>query len=403
MANPLFDNLLPATFRGVPFQVSPDGADLESGRRKQVHEYPQRDKPYAQDMGRATRRIDIQAFVIGQDYVKKANNLVGAMEEPGSGTLVHPWLGSMAVDAFVCRLKFDSELGVAKFSLSFVESGELAFPSAADSTAALSRAAAQSVETASVLDFASTFKVLKQISDVADKALTVYGRALTFLSNPAWALSSALGFGALPGNLASLAARFGKSLDLGWNYASLLNLSGKVRSGAIARNDATLGPTVRGLTRMALDPTLAATNATASTATKRQIIANQNAINANTRQLLLVQACALSSYLPCGVYDDTLAIKAELAGALDAEALQTSNDDLYQALMAARAAMWRDLTDRSRDSARLATITPPDVLPMLAIAYDYYEDAGRDLEVVARNRISHPGFVPVAALRVLSR
>ena len=37
----LFENLRPASFRGVPFQV--DGSDMETGRRVQVHEYPQQE------------------------------------------------------------------------------------------------------------------------------------------------------------------------------------------------------------------------------------------------------------------------------------------------------------------------------------------------------------------------
>jgi len=70
--------------------------------------------------------------------------------------------------------------------------------------------------------------------------------------------------------------------------------------------------------------------------------------------------------------------------------------------MEARAAICRDLTERSRNSARLNTVTPSDVLPMLVTAYDYYENAGRDAEITQRNKIRHPGFVPVAPLRVLS-
>jgi len=140
-----------------------------------------------------------------------------------------------------------------------------------------------------------------------------------------------------------------------------------------------------------------------TTPTATRIHNNKTAILANARQLLLVQACGLSSYLKCAIYDDTLATKNELAAALDAEILQASDDAVYQALTACRAAMWKDLTERSRDSSRLVIITPDDVLPMLAIAYDYYENAGRDLEMVERNKIRNPNFVPVAALKVLSR
>lgn len=413
---PLTDALRPASFRKVPFQV--DNTEFETGRRTQVHEYPQRDTPYSQDLGRATRRIEFDAFVIGADYIDKTNAVLGAMEEGGAGTLIHPFFGSVKVNVMSCRVSFNRDLGFARFSLSFVEAGELIFPSSASSSVARSRVAAANLEKASVgwfakiVSFAGTLKaiagkvtaVASAISSVIDQGLTLYGQVLQFTSNPVFALSSLLGFGSLPGNINSLAALFNSPIDLGWHYAGLFNVSALAKSGVITGNDATLVPMIRGLTRMAVDPALAAPAIPVFTSpTAAQAVSNQMAILANTRHLLLVQAVGLSSYLNCSVYDDTLAVKNELAAALDTEALQATDDDVYQALMSARAAMWEDLTLRSRDSARLAVITPTDVLPALAIAYDYYEDASRDLDIVARNKINNPGFVPVQALKVLSR
>ncbi|MGZ5526881.1 MAG: DNA circularization protein [Methylomonas sp.] len=398
----LKEKLLPASFRKIPFQV--DSTEFESGRRVQVHEYPQRDKPFVQDLGKSTRNIEFDAFVVGPDYVEQADALIGALEEYGSGILVHPWFQSLTVNVKTCRVSFDRALGLAKFSLSFVEAGELAFPSSSESTAALSRKAAENLETESVSWFSQAVSFANQVSDVADQALSLYGNVLSFVANPAFALSSMLGFGSLLGNLTSLSALFVTPLDLGWSFAGLLNLSGKAKDGTLTGSDATLVPVVRGLARMATDPVLAApVDPVYTTPTATRIHANKTAILANARQLLLVQACGLSSYLKCAIYDDTLSAKNELAAALDAEILQATDDAVFQALTACRAAMWKDLTERSRDSSRLVIITPDDVLPMLAIAYDYYENAGRDLEMVERNKIHNPNFVPVAPLKVLSR
>jgi prophage DNA circulation protein len=402
MADFLKDKLRPASFRGVPFQVL--GSNLDGvGRRLQAHEYPQRDKPYVQDLGRSTREIKFEAFVIGVDYVDKANALLGALEEYGPGTLVHPWFGSVKANALPSGVAFDQGLGLARFTLNFIESGELEFPSSADSTALLSRTAAAGLQTTSTDWFASVFKVAGFVSDVADKATTVYGQVLGFLANPAFALASLTGYSNLPGSLASLQALFGSPLALGGLFAGLLDLSGKAASSGITGSDAVALPVVRGLTRMAVSPALA-NPATVSQSAKasRQIAKNHPAILGHARQTVLVQAVHLSSFLACTVYDDTLALKNELAAALDAETLLATDDGVYQALMAARAAMWADLTSRSRNSARLVTITPPDVLPALVIAYGWHEDAGRDLEIVARNKVKNPGFVPVQPLRVLS-
>ena len=57
---------------------------------------------------------------------------------------------------------------------------------------------------------------------------------------------------------------------------------------------------------------------------------------------------------------------------------------------------------RSRDSARLVSYTPPEILPATVIAYERYEDSDRDLEIVARNKIARPGFV-ATTIQVLSR
>ncbi|WP_431355959.1 DNA circularization N-terminal domain-containing protein, partial [Algimonas porphyrae] len=47
------DQLEKASFRGVPFHVSRSGGEV--GRRVQLTEYPLRDRPYAEDLGRKAR------------------------------------------------------------------------------------------------------------------------------------------------------------------------------------------------------------------------------------------------------------------------------------------------------------------------------------------------------------
>lgn len=401
MANLLQDKLRPASFRGIPFQV--ENTDMDGGRRTQTHEYPQRDKPFSQDMGRATRNINFDAYVVGFDYVEQANALLGAMEAYGPGALIHPWFGTLKVNVTGFKVAFDRGLGQARFSLQFVEAGLLEFPSGGISSASLSRTAAAGLQSASNNNFAKAFAVLGFVNNVTEQALSTYGKVLTFLGNPAFALASLTGYSTLPGNLSSLAALFNQPFDLVQSFSSLLNLSSKARNSGVTGGDATALPVVRGLIRMAVDPTLAQpAKPDYTTKTTEQIWQNNAAILANTRQLLLVQAVGLSSFVDCKVYDDTLALKNELAAALDDETLLATDDNLYQTLMTARAAMWQDLTERSRNSARLTTLTPTDIMPMLAIAYDYYGDASRDSEMIARNKIRHPGFVQVDPLLVLS-
>ncbi|NUF48646.1 DNA circularization protein, partial [Gilliamella sp. ESL0250] len=128
------NNLLPASFRGVPFQVS--GTSSEFGRRNQTHEYPFRDVPYTEDLGRSARKNKIDAFVIGDDHKEQAEKLIEAIEEKGAGILIHPILGELNVNivgtATVSNSVENGRMTVISFS--FVEAGELIFPDSSVAT-----------------------------------------------------------------------------------------------------------------------------------------------------------------------------------------------------------------------------------------------------------------------------
>ena len=123
------DNLVPASFRGVGFQVDETEAPI-AGRRVAVHEYPGRDEPFVEDLGRVTKRWTIEAFVVGDDYATVRDRLIDACDMPGAGELVHPYLGSLQVACTACSLTERTREGrMARFSLSFVEAGANQYPS----------------------------------------------------------------------------------------------------------------------------------------------------------------------------------------------------------------------------------------------------------------------------------
>ncbi|OWQ33376.1 DNA circularization protein, partial [Pseudomonas sp. DrBHI1] len=128
------DQLHPASFRGVPFHV--DNDSMPAGRRTQTHEYPQRDKPLVEDLGRVTREIKLAAFVIGEDCYFQRDNLLNALDKPGAGELVHPWYGRLTATATVCSVSHERrEGGMVRFDLVFVEDGEKGFPAGVPNTA----------------------------------------------------------------------------------------------------------------------------------------------------------------------------------------------------------------------------------------------------------------------------
>lgn len=129
------DKLVDASFRGVAFKVEDESAGV--GRRVETHEYPNRDKPYTEDLGKVSQRPSISAYVIGDDCFEQRDRLIEALNKPGPGTLIHPTYGEMkmCVDGEIRVSTTSSEGRMVRFDLKFVEAGELSYPTSGAATA----------------------------------------------------------------------------------------------------------------------------------------------------------------------------------------------------------------------------------------------------------------------------
>lgn len=136
------NRLRPGSFRGVEFKVETGGR--LGGRRAAVFEFPKRDKPYTEDMGRRAKRFGITCYVIGADYLAQADALEEALNSEGAGLLVHPTMGEIEV---VCETSNRTERrevgGMAMFDITFVEAGS---PMASRATESTQRALEGSAE-----------------------------------------------------------------------------------------------------------------------------------------------------------------------------------------------------------------------------------------------------------------
>lgn len=132
--NPWRDALLPASYKNAEFHVEammPDG-----GRRLVVHEFPKKERPYAEDMGRRAYGFSIRAYCIAfgtdtrwplyqRDYRISRDALGEALDEGGSGRLQLPSLPSIIVACDRYRLTEEARFGgYCTFDIQFVEQGE---------------------------------------------------------------------------------------------------------------------------------------------------------------------------------------------------------------------------------------------------------------------------------------
>src|ERR1044071_6558223 len=130
--NPWREILLsqPASFRGVIFHV--ENGSRASGRRTVLHEYPKRNKPNAEDMGRHAIRFNLSGYLVYRpgnpvyEYTSQRTELYNACEQDDAGTLVHPVFapGGMLVMCERYTMTESRERGgFTQFEMQFVEAG----------------------------------------------------------------------------------------------------------------------------------------------------------------------------------------------------------------------------------------------------------------------------------------
>lgn len=402
-------NLRVASFRGVEFNVTE--TDHTTGRRVVVHEYPERDTPFTEDMGRAAKSFTVKGFFVGQDYIAKMKALEEKLETRGAGELIHPWLGRLLVVLHSANVHFSQKLLRVDFDLTFSESGAQTYPSKGADIAYQTRECAAVVQSCAVAALLKKLKlssmqdfVARSIVSNIDKALGIdsiaainqlfdVSEAITDFMSDALALmgKSPAGFGeALAGalGLSRYATVTAAWRSVARSVSKLVDDDELNTRSSVMYGDGTQSHTVARATEAYHDLI-------------RQVeVANAVLAVANVgTDLDKPGDGTLGAPL---AYDDLIELRDGLLSTIDREALKTDDDDLYQALRDARSAVWENLTTKAESQARLVTYTPSAVMPAVVVAYEFYEDANRDLEIVERNDIVRPGFVPVAPLKLLS-
>lgn len=116
------DTLLPASFRGAPFEVL---RTKDRGEHAVVeHEYPYRDGGEVEDMGRKARRISITAVLWGPTYEAALEKLLKALAERGAAELVHPVFGPVKAQAISWDAPHEGERpDYVELPIEFVEAG----------------------------------------------------------------------------------------------------------------------------------------------------------------------------------------------------------------------------------------------------------------------------------------
>ncbi len=379
-----------ASFRGVEFAVR--RSDAQVGRRTALHEYPQRDDPWPEDMGRAARRFTVDGVLVGADYDQVRDRLIVALETKGPGLLVHPFYGrrtvSLAGPVRISESPTDQG-GMATFSLDFVEASGGAQPEARADTAGALGAAAAAVKAQAKADFAKRFAAAGKPDFVRASAAQGIREAMAAVQNARRGLLAD----------ASILSDFNAELrNVTGQAATLMNtpalLAGRVQDAvAGVRGVAALPSGALAALRQLFGFRLS--GAAGGTPSRVQDSANRAALTALVSVTALAEAVDVVAGLDFDSYDEAVSLRDDLGDHLDLLAM-TADESAYLPAVALRAALVRDVSARGANLARVAHVTPHATLPALVLAHTLFGDAARDGELIARNprSVRHPGFVP---------
>ena len=124
-----FDPLsaLEGSFRGFPFKIARERG--EGGRRGPVHEYPDRDEPFFEDMGRRAKRWELNVYFVGPSADLQADLWDKLLWKGEVGPLILPRLRRERVKAQTWS--YDRDAGKGNWvacNVAFVEAGQNQFP-----------------------------------------------------------------------------------------------------------------------------------------------------------------------------------------------------------------------------------------------------------------------------------
>jgi len=404
--------LQPASFRGVPFKVDSDSSPV--GRDVVVHEYPRKDKPYVEDAGRKTRVFRFPGYVIGPDCFDQRDALLAVLETAGSGELVHPWYGRMKVTANGdCTASHDRrEGGMVRFDLAFVEAGELSFPTVKPNNAKQVQTSAQAVSTSASSRFADALAQVNmakvKVNNITSSISSMYAtindnlRPLTSLfSSTSGMINSIMN---APQNMAGMV--FGTLSDLERSFSSFAGSGSSIGGSSAAVQSFAAAPAPPGADAGKLHSALVG------------LLQDASIYNGllDTAQIPVVSAPDPAGSVPdldtqlaqqpdgadAPITSDIIDVRDGLNDAIHAVAMSAAGDH-YLVLTDARQAANLHLSNVARAGIRLISYSPLATTPALVLAYRLYADASRAGEIVSRNKLRHPGFVPALPLQVASK
>lgn len=382
MASRWLERYRQASFRNVEFFIK--SHTVTGGRRLAKHSFPNNDDTFYEDMGLKEKKFTIDAYIVADDYFEARNNFEDALNAEGSGQLVHPYRGTIEVFVDDFSLTETTDEGrVARFSISFV----------------LASAETLTVETL----WTSEQLLVKKTSllDAIHKAFTDAYNAMSLAVNKLNALVEALD--AIDSVLEDAKLLMQPYAEF---QAIISNAKGKLIAIALDAED--LYKTFKDIIDFGTDTTqdVKPTSANAF-AQFTSLLASLDRTESSTGLEQEEQIIALQNKISLASCASLL-LSVEFASADDAQdALDayitkldfviedpTTTDEEYIAFVELRTVLYNIIQQQAMQLAKLKTIVLVETTPSLTVSNSLYGSVSQEEELVQRNKVRHPAFVP---------
>jgi len=386
------DGYLQASFRGIDFYVLRDR--YTGGRKLTEHEFIDNDESYDEDCGKKKGVFSISAYLIGDDFYNKRNDLIDALNEEGEGTLIHPYYGEITAKVLDFDAGHEIENGrMCSIDIVFKEQKIEALiisPSSAFDKLSESKSLLQTIlqGLATAYDFASSpIGLMDDMLDVIDQCIDIMESAKAIT-------------GLVDEFQAKLDAFKGKAINISFMAGSIWeDLQELVDYGADINDPEMELYTTEDNGKEQFNGLKNISDIQDRTLTKFPSIGDQTGSPTKEFQKFISrQALASRSGLVATMKIKNIAEADNISKELDQEIRKIEedidvDDDLYSAVQDLRVSIKAMIEERKLNLNNLTKLELDEFKPGIVLSYDLYKNIDRDLEITELNNILHPGFI----------
>lgn len=386
-------SLFKASYKGVPFWVETD--EETGGRRIVEHQFPMRDLPYLEDLGEDLRRFTVNGYVASDRADDEASALTAICATRGAGTLVLPLHGPV----FVRCLDFERERskdrhGYLAIKMRFSREGAAKAVASVASLANLIFVAADNLAVAAASSFGNGIRRDGLPDYVAEAATDAFRDAVASLETAR--TSEPVAPAASAEQRDEIQSLFDNAADLLATSASSVTAGSRVVAVARALGDALPAEAaVRAFEAGFADFDMPSVPPYASGGA--MVSAENVRLGAQlARMSSLTAYCEAVARISLTDRPMAITLRANVTQYIEAELedLSAADADLYRELTAIRDAVIGYLSLSILDLAPIVIVGANQRMPSLFWGWRLYKDPSRSLQLVERNRVAHPSFMP---------